>query len=106
MDRFAISSFANFQNDTILHEMLAHLQGTVTVLKNMLWKLLRDIFKHNRQASWLVLYCSIGFIKFIYRKVVSSNTSCLDTHAGYFRLLMKGIFDLYVLSPFDKMLIF
>jgi hypothetical protein len=33
----------------------------------------------------------------IYRKVASSNTSRLETHAGFFRLLMKGIFDLYVL---------
>ena len=31
-----------------------------------------------------------------YRKVASSNTSCLEAHAGFFRLLMKGIFDLYV----------
>ena len=28
-----------------------------------------------------------------YRKVVSSNTSRLEGHAGIFRLLMKGIFD-------------
>ena len=37
----------------------------------------------------------------IYRKVASSNTS----HAGFFRLLMMGIFDPYVLWPFDKKLI-
>ena len=36
----------------------------------------------------------------MYRKVLSSNTSRLETHAGFFRLLMKGIFD-----PFDKKLI-
>ena len=40
-----------------------------------------------------------------YRKVASSNTSCLEAHAGFFRLLMKGIFDPYVLWPFDKKLI-
>ena len=28
-----------------------------------------------------------------YRKVGSSNTSCLEANAGFFRLLMKGIFD-------------
>ena len=33
----------------------------------------------------------------VYRKVVSSNTSCLEAHAGFFRLLMKGIFDPYAL---------
>ena len=38
----------------------------------------------------------------IYRKVASSNTSRLEAHAGFFRLLMKGIFDPYVLCHFDK----
>ena len=32
-----------------------------------------------------------------YRKVASSNTYRLEAHAGFFRLLMKGIFDHYVL---------
>ena len=32
-----------------------------------------------------------------YQKVTSSNTSCLEAHAGFFRLLMKGIFDPYEL---------
>ena len=35
--------------------------------------------------------------KLLYRKVASSNTSCLEAHAGFSRLLMKGIFDPYVL---------
>ena len=41
-----------------------------------------------------------------YRKVARSNTSRLEAQAGFFRLLMKGIFDPYVLWPFDKKLIF
>ena len=32
----------------------------------------------------------------IYSKVVSSNTSCLETHAGFFRLLMNEVFDPYI----------
>ena len=32
-----------------------------------------------------------------YRKVMCSDTSRLEAHAGFFRLYMKGIFDLYVL---------
>ena len=32
-----------------------------------------------------------------YHKGASSNTSRLEAHAGFFRLLMKGIFDPYVL---------
>ena len=31
-----------------------------------------------------------------YRKVASSNTSRLEAQTGFFRLLMKGIFDPYV----------
>ena len=42
----------------------------------------------------------------IYRKIASSNTSRLEAHVGFFRLLMKGIFGPYVLWPFDKKLIF
>ena len=36
---------------------------------------------------------SYGFDLVAYRKVVSSNTSCLEAHADIFRLLMEGIFD-------------
>ena len=36
----------------------------------------------------------------IYRKVTS-----LDAHPGFFRLLLEGILDPYVLWPFDKKLI-
>jgi hypothetical protein len=36
----------------------------------------------------------------------SSNTSRLEAHVSFFRLLMKGIFCPYVLWPFDKKLIF
>ena len=36
-------------------------------------------------------------VKKTYRKVASSNTSCFEAHARFFRLLMKGIFDPYVL---------
>ena len=41
-----------------------------------------------------------------YCKITSSNTSRLEANVGFFRLLMKGIFGMYVLWPFDKKLIF
>ena len=44
-------------------------------------------------------------LNYDYRKVASSNTFCLEAHAGFFRLLIKGIFDPNVLWPFDKKLI-
>ena len=31
----------------------------------------------------------------VYRKVASSNASRLEAHAGFFKLLMNGIFDSY-----------
>jgi len=37
-----------------------------------------------------------------YRKVASSNTSRLEAHAGFFRLIMNGIFDPYVLDLLTK----
>ena len=39
----------------------------------------------------------------IYGEVASSEMSHLEAHAGFFRLLMQGIFDQYV--PFYKKLI-
>ena len=32
-----------------------------------------------------------------YRKIASSNMSHLEAHADFFKMLMKGIFDCYVL---------
>ena len=40
-----------------------------------------------------------------YRKVLSANTSRLEAHPGFFRLVMEGIFYPYLLWPFDKKLI-
>ena len=39
----------------------------------------------------------LNFMFLMYRKVVTSNTFHLEAHAGFFRMLMKGIFDPYVL---------
>ena len=52
-------------------------------------------------VSRAVSYCCVTEFD-IYHKVVSSNMSRLEAHAGFFRLLMKGIFDAYVLLPFGK----
>ena len=40
--------------------------------------------------------CVADMGMYVYSKVASSNTSCLEAHTGFFKLLMKGIFDLYV----------
>ena len=55
------------------------------------------------------LACHLGLLynsQCRYRKVMSSSPSHIEAHAGLFILLMKGIFDHYVLWPFDKKLIF
>ena len=53
--------------------------------------------------SWFIQLPNLQ--ELTYRIVASSNTSCLEAHAGFFRLLMNGIFDPYVLWTFDKKLI-
>ena len=45
----------------------------------------------------LMVYCNLKPMLSIVLKVASSNTSPLESHAAFFRLLMKGIFDPYVL---------
>jgi hypothetical protein len=53
-----------------------------------------QLFHHDakRQKNNIMKYNA-----YYYHKVASSNTSCLEAHVGFFRLLMKGILDPYVL---------
>ena len=53
-----------------------------------------------------ILFYLYNYFYLTYYKIVSSNTSCLEAHVGFFRLLMKGIFGPNVLWPFEKKLIF
>ena len=60
--------------------------------------------KIERKHSFILFLSSdypyklyIDIIARYYCKVASSNTSRLEAHAGFFELLIKGIFDLYVL---------
>ena len=48
-------------------------------------------------ANWIA-HEGLAFLfnKAYYCKVRSSNMSRLEAHAGFFRMLMKGIFDHYV----------
>ena len=55
------------------------------------WKMLPSI---ENSPFQIILH---GKIIYTYRKVASSNTCCLEAHAGFYRLLMKGFFDPYVL---------
>ena len=48
----------------------------------------------------LLCFSTVLYIGSIYRKVASSNTSRLEAHAGFFRLLMKGIFILRCTATF------
>ena len=54
--------------------------------------------KGNSQKSMLLLRSPNHNVR-------SSNTSCLEAHAGFFKLLIKEIFDPCVLRPFDSKLI-
>ena len=58
---------------------------------------------HQVDIKNLVQILQTLFWVFQYSK--NSQWSCLAAHADYFKLLMKGIFDHYVLWPLDKNLI-
>ena len=64
-----------------------------------------------KEYIFLFLFSYISFSqdfndKIVYWKVASSNMSYLEAQAGIYWLLMKGIFDVYILQPFDKKSIF
>ena len=64
-------------------------------------KFLNIIVKKNQ----LMFLLNQVILENAYRKIACSKTSRLEGHAGFFRLLRKGIFDPYVMWPFDKKLI-
>ena len=45
---------------------------------------------------FLLLFAAVKVIHFKYLIVASASPSRFEVHVGLFRLLMKGIFDLYV----------
>ena len=53
----------------------------------------------NKMNTW-------PWLTYRYCIVASISLSCFEAHEGLFRLLIRGIFNLYVLWPFDKKLIF
>ena len=55
------------------------------------WKMLPCI-----RTALSKLYCMEKLSIHTYCKVASSNKSCLEAHAGFYRLLMKGIFNPYI----------
>ena len=65
------------------HESTLHCTAEVLLNKADL----HSKFMDSAYPIWHSKYC----------KVLSSNTSRLEAHTGFFRLLMKGIFDPYVL---------
>ena len=42
-------------------------------------------------------FSSSIFVFLVYREVMSSDTSRLEPHPGYYRLHTKGIFDAYLM---------
>ena len=64
----------------------------------------------NARVHWFAphnsAYVRLAWWVLLYRIVASTSPSRIEAHAGFFRSLMKGIFDPYVLWPFDKKLIF
>ena len=60
----------------------------IIIITFMYLALILDIMTSVMEYQFRQLGC--------YRKIASSNTSCLKAHVGFFRLLKKGIFGLYV----------
>ena len=56
----------------------------------------------TRVKQFKLFLFNASHIKVTYHKIMSSNTSCLEAKCMLFQILMKGVFDPYVLWPFDK----
>ena len=86
--------FVNFARETSIHgpNFLTH--KSFFGQKRIIWALaLLGIFTYCTYYQKSTIECKFDGIT--YCKVTSSNTSLLETHAGFFRLLIKGIFDPY-----------
>ena len=121
---FSIVNFENTVWQILKKQVIFHYSQKKLLLLKSRVKLWSCWYNQERRPYFLVLHVSfitysrvpnrravwnkrVGgkFLQNQYRKVASSNTSRLDAYAGFFRLLMKGIFYPYVLWPFDKNLI-
>ena len=69
------------------------------------WIISIDLIQHLPQAVYFIHPRRAGTLLQFLFTVASFYTSRLEAHAGFFSLLMKGIFDPSVLWPFDKKLI-
>ena len=88
--------FVNFARETSIHgpNFLRH--KSFFGQKRIIWALvLLGIFTYCTYYQKSTIECK--FDRITYCKVANSNTSHLETHAGFFRLLIKGILDPYVL---------
>ena len=70
------------------------------------WKISTNVISHNLVTFKKILEISNFYGLLEYCIVASASLFRFEAHTGLFRLLMKGIFDPYVLWPFDKKLIF
>ena len=64
-----------------------------------LQRLIKDFKDSNFEMEPLVDLASVAASSKNYyrKKITSSNTSCLEAHVSFLRLLMKGIFGPYAL---------
>ena len=107
--------FKNYSNQPVLFVYFLLLFSSKVSVKIRNWEFMKlcgestKINKLNDSHSIIFVihrfWSSKTIILHTYCKVASSNTSRLEAHAGFFRLLMKGIFNPYFLWPFHKKLI-
>jgi hypothetical protein len=82
-------------------EIISGMEGKESCLTKQMWKW-DGSQKEKMSGEEIALKINHFIIQTNKPKVASSNKSCLEAHAGFFRLLMKRIFDPYVLWPFEK----
>ena len=100
-----IPLFANFHNHVFTNAKFLHFLDRKKSLSSSRCSI-SNFSKLSPQKKCIFSMIEKMINVYIYRIVASSNPSRIEAHAGLFRLLMKGIFDPYVLWPFDKKLIF
>ena len=98
----------NFVIKSVAHLNLScrlSMQARPLKYPGMKYSLSYQTLKNKFNVRWLFIqYPLYSKGQKRHRNVASSNTFCLEAHAGFFRLLKKRILDPYVQWPFNKKL--
>ena len=92
-----ILSLRNYFNRSDTYMNMIHRNFKILALINNAYpEIQTSSFSDTYVVGQYWLY-SFMFVAVLHCKVTSFNKACLEAHAGFFRLVMKGVFDNYVL---------